>query len=388
MTTEIYFDNSATTRISEAALETYCQLSREHFGNPSSLHHRGVDAERYLKPVREGICRALGAAGGTVIFTGSGSEANNLAIFGRAYSKPRFMKKKIITTAGEHASVAMPLARLREEGYTVVEIPTLHGELDMDRLEAELTRDTILVTMMLVNNETGAVYDLETVSSMMRRACPDAVLHCDATQAFLKLAFSVKKLGADMVTVSAHKVEGPKGVGALWVSDAILKNKGLRPHLLGGGQENGMRAGTENLPAIAAFGQAVRDGLDTLDARSAKMAALRQYLLASLASDALKEAKPLAPRCAAPHIVNIGLPAIKSEVMLHYLSGRGICVSSGSACSSHGRHGAHPLLAYGLHERQADSSIRVSFSSHNTEEEIDIFCAALTDGIRTLARMR
>ena len=387
MTREVYLDNSATTKISESALSLYCELSREHYGNPSSLHHRGVDAEKYLTRTREILCRALGGIG-TVIFTGSGSEANNLAIFGRAYAKPRFARGKIITTAGEHASVGMPLARLREEGFTVVEIPTVGGRLDMEALCAALSRDTVLVTMMLVNNETGATYDLQSAASAVKRACPDAIFHCDATQAFLKFPFSVRRMGIDMITVSAHKVEGPKGVGALWVSDAVIKNKGLRPLLLGGGQEKGMRAGTENLPAIAAFGQAVEDGVKTLVLREERMRALRNRLLEKLSSDELSEVKPLLTPTPAPHILNLALPSIKSEVMLHYLSSKGICVSSGSACSSHGRHGAHPLIAYGLSEREADASIRVSFSSDNTEEDVDILCRELLGGLQTLARMR
>lgn len=387
MTREVYLDNSATTRISESALSIYCELSREHYGNPSSLHHRGVDAEKYLTRTREILCRALGSVG-TVIFTGSGSEANNLAIFGRAHAKPRFARGRIITTAGEHASVSAPLARLREEGFTVVEIPTLGGRLDMDALYASLTKDTVLVTMMLVNNETGATYDLQSVSAAVKRACPDAVFHCDATQAFLKFPFSVRHMGVDMVTLSAHKVEGPKGVGALWVSDAVIKNKGLLPLILGGGQEKGMRSGTENLPAIAAFGQAVEDGVKTLGAREEKMRALRERLLGALNTDEFADVKPLITPEPAPHILNVALPSIKSEVMLHYLSSKGICISSGSACSSHGRHGAHPLISYGRSEREADSSIRISFSADNEEEDVDIFCRELLSGLRTLARMR
>ena len=387
MTKEVYLDNSATTRISEAALSLYCELSREHYGNPSSLHHRGVDAEKYLTRTRESLCRALGSVG-TVIFTGSGSEANNLAIFGRAHAKPRFARGKIITTAGEHASVSLPLARLREEGFTVSEIPTVGGRLDMDAFRSALSKDTVLVTMMLVNNETGATYDLQSVSAETKRVCPDAVIHCDATQAFLKFPFSVRRMGLDMVTVSAHKVEGPKGVGALWISDALIKNKGIRPMILGGGQEKGMRSGTENLPGIAAFGQAVEDGVKTLSLREDKMRALRERLLAALQSEEFAEVKPLITPAPAPHILNLALPSVKSEVMLHYLSSKGICVSSGSACSSHGRHGAHPLLAYGLTERQADSSIRISFSAENTEEDVDTLCRELLSGVNTLARMR
>ncbi len=386
-TKTIYLDNSATTPISEAALDTYCRVSREHFGNPSSLHKTGLDAEHELCRAREAVMTSLCARGGRVIFLGSGSEANNLAIFGRMGAKARYHGKAIVTTAGEHASVGMPLARLKEEGFTVREVSTTGGTLDRASLEAALLPDTVLLTMMLVNNETGALYDVKEAATLMKARCPDAVLHCDATQAFLKIPFSPADLGADMVTVSAHKVGGPKGVGALWISDALLRAKGVRAHILGGGQEEGMRAGTENVPAIAAFGTACTEGTATLSARGEKLSSLRDCLLAGL-SARIPEIVPLLPKKAAPHILTLCLPRIKSEVMLHFLSARGISVSSGSACSSHGRHGAHPLLAFGLDEKQADTCIRISFSDKNTNEDVDCLLDALSVGVQSLSKMK
>lgn len=386
----IYFDNSATTQISEDALARYIEVSRMHFGNPSSLHTLGVDAEGLLKDARASLRRALGATEGEIVFTASGSEANNLAILGRAYAKERYRRgAKIITTMGEHSSVREPLAKLRAEGFHVVEIPTRGGEVDLGALERELTEgECILVTMMLVNNETGALYDLAAVSALMRRYAKEAVLHVDATQAFLKVPFSPKSLGADLITVSSHKVEGPKGVGALYVSDFIKKTRGLSPVLFGGGQEGGLRPGTENVPGICAFACAVAISRAELGKRASEMAALRAYLIQKINTE-LPQISLSLPKASAPHILNLTLPYIKSETMLHFLSREGICVSSGSACSSNGQH--HPssaLLAFGRTNEEADASLRISFSHHNTKAEIDALVGALKRGVETLARFK
>jgi cysteine desulfurase len=254
-------------------------------------------------------------------------------------------------------------------------------------LENELKcGEVILVTMMLVNNETGALYDLATVSAMMRKYQKDAVLHIDATQAFLKVPFSPKTLGADLVTVSSHKVEGPKGVGALYVSDFIRKTKGLSPVLYGGGQEGGFRPGTENVPGICAFGEAVNLSRAEIGQRVRTMLALREQLI-SMLQERTPEVRLTLPPKSAPHILNITLPSIKSETMLHFLSREGIYVSSGSACSSNGAHRASvALMAYGHSEKEADASLRISFSHHNTEEDIEAFVVALEKGISSLAR--
>ncbi len=387
---QIYLDNSATTRICDKALERYIEVSRSHFGNPSSLHALGVDAEGVLRVAREKIFRALGASGGEIVFTASGSEANNLAILGRAYAKERYRKgRKIITTKGEHSSVREPLAKLQSEGFTVVEIPTVGGALDMEMLERELsTGECILVTMMLVNNETGALYDLSAVSALMHRLAKEAVLHVDATQAFLKVPMSPKSLGADLITISSHKVEGPKGVGALYVSDFIRKTRGLSAVMFGGGQEGGMRPGTENVPGICAFAEAVDIPRAEIARRVGVMNSLREYLLEKL-TEKTPEISVSNPERHAPHILNLTLPYIKSETMLHFLSREGICVSSGSACSSNGQH--HPssaLVAFGRTNEEADASLRVSFSHDNTKEDVDMLVACLSRGLSSLARFK
>lgn len=385
---KIYLDNSATTRICEEALERYVEISRECYGNPSSLHSMGYEAEKIINTARGEIINSLGAKGASVIFTASGTEANNLAIIGRATSKERYKKgAKIITTMGEHASVDAPLDMLETAGYKIVRIPTIGGEIDMEALRAELTRDVILVSMMMVNNETGALYDTGAVKAMMKSSSPEALLHIDATQSYLKLPFTKLKTGWDMITVSSHKIEGPKGVGALVVDQAVMKAKGLSPVTLGGGQEGGMRSGTENVPGIAAFGEAVRIGYGALGERYRKMSELRAYLI-SRVEDELPELKILHPKANAPHIVNITLPKIKSETMLHYLSSLGIFVSSGSACSSNGGHLSSALISFGKSDAEADSSIRVSLSFRNTVEDIDGLIDGLKGGLSKLSRMR
>ena len=387
--TEIYFDNSATTRVSPEALAAYVEASENEWGNPSSRHSRGQAAEKLIAGARACLCDALGS-GGEVVFTAGGTEANNLAIRGRLTAKPRFFRGgKILTTAGEHSSVTRPLEALAREGLRVVEIPTRGGVLDLDALRREATPDTCLVTMMLVNNESGARYFLEEASRITRAACPDAVFHIDATQAFLKFPWSVKQMGADLVTVSSHKIRGPKGVGALWMSPAVVKNRGIAPLTLGGGQEGGYRSGTENVPGIAAFAAAVRQGMKDLPETTARLTSLRETLIRGVSeTPALREVRCQLPPVAAPHIVSLTLPRIKSETMLHYLSSEGIYVSSGSACSSHDTHLSHAMLAFGLSEKEADCTIRVSFGVQNTEAEIARFLEVLSAGVGSLIRIR
>ena len=382
---EIYFDNSATTRISEEALAKYVEVSRGTYGNPSSLHKMGLDAEKLLRGTRDQVLKSLGAKDGSVIFTASGSEANNLAIIGRAKAKSRFAGKKIITTDGEHASVSEPLAHLAAEGFRVVKIATVGGRLDMEQLARELTPDVILITMMMVNNETGALYDTAKVSAMAKRACPDALIHLDATQSYMKIPFTKSSVGADMITISSHKIEGPKGVGALVVDNAVIKNKGLAAMILGGGQEGGLRSGTENVPGICAFGEAIRIASEGLRARYSMLCELRERLLEGLEG---LDVSVTVPERYAPHIVNVTLPCIKSETMLHYLSSFGIFVSSGSACSSNSGHVSSALVAFGRSAEEADSSIRISLSYKNTAEEIDLLIDGLKNGIEKLARIR
>lgn len=386
----IYFDNSATTKIRPEALDRYISVSQDCFGNPSSLHGMGYEAEKLLDGARAEILASLGERSGQVVFTASGTEANNLAILGRAYAKERFRSgRRIITTMGEHASVNEPLEKLEREGYEVIRIGTRAGALDMAALDAALDGRVILVTMMMVNNETGALYDIEAVSRLIKAKAPEAYLHIDATQSYLKIPFTKKRLGADMITISSHKIEGPKGVGALVIDSQVIKQKGICPITLGGGQESGLRSGTENVPAVAAFGEAVRLGASECRKAYESLCSLRARLISGLKADGAFSAVTVnEPAVFAPHIVNLTLPSVKSETMLHFLSSEGIFVSSGSACSSNSRHLSSALIAFGKSEDEADCSIRVSFSKRNTEEEVDRFLAALKTGLMRLARIK
>ena len=388
---EIYFDNSATTKPSREVLDLYLRIAEEEYGNPSSRHKRGQAAKALLEGAKKTLLSALGAKDGQILFTAGGTEANNLALFGRAYAKERYARGcRIITTEGEHSSVSVPLDALQRAGFDVVRIPTRGGALDMQSLLAALTPKTILVSMMAVNNETGAVYPTSAVASAMRRLSPDAVLHVDATQAFMKIPMTPKSLGADMITVSSHKIEGVKGVGALWVSDAVIKNRGLSAVTLGGGQEQGLRSGTENLPGVCAFAEAARLASLSFDERVERMLSVREHLLASLAlHPVLKDAVTAnIPEKAAPHILSLTVNGFKSETVLNDLSGRGIYVSSGSACASHARNLSAALLAFGKTETETDATIRLSFSHHNTKDEADAFLSALAEIVETRARMR
>ncbi len=390
MERRIYLDNSATTRICDEALEKYIEVSRECYGNPSSLHALGFLAERELNAARDEVRLSLGARDAEVIFTASGSEANNLATVGRALSKERYRRgAKVLITEGEHASVDEPARRLESLGIEVVRIPTVGGKLDTGALSRELTKNVILVSIMMVNNETGALYDTAAVAKMMRTACPEAYLHVDATQSYLKLPFTKASVGADMITLSSHKIEGPKGVGALVVDRRVIKERGLSALILGGGQESGLRSGTENVPGVAAFGTAVKIGRERLRERYAQTSGLRAYLVEKLNTlPHLAEISVTDPPSHAPHILNITLPKIKSETMLHYLSSFGIYVSSGSACSSNTGHVSSALTAYGRSEAEADSSIRISLSHRNTKEDIDALLEALGEGLVKLSRIK
>ncbi len=386
----IYLDNSATTPICEEALAKYMEISRDSFGNPSSLHSLGFEAEKILDEARRTVLDSLGAKDSGVIFTASGTEANNLAIIGRAHSKERYKRgAKIITTEGEHASVTSPIELLKSEGFKVVKIPTIGGKLDTGALLEAITPDTVLVSAMMVNNETGALYDIKKISEIIKARAPEAYLHVDATQSYMKISFTKASLGADMVTVSSHKIEGPKGIGALVVGNRVFKEKGLIPLTLGGGQEAGLRSGTENVPAVAAFAEAIRVARPSVAKRQENMEKLRELLIDIIENDPVLSAISVTnPQYHAPHILNITLPKIKSETMLHFLSSKGIYVSSGSACSSNSRHTSSALTAYGRSMAEADSSVRISFSHRNTKDDVEALAEALREGLTSLSRMK
>ena len=396
---EIYLDNSATTRPSSAAIEAMNDAMINVYGNPSSIHKAGSDAAQLLLNSRNEILCAIHGASikaklprkpmmkggeefGKLIFTSGGTEANNLAIFGTVTSCKKACPE-IITTNSEHPSVLSTIEKLAEGGCKVHKLRTANGVIDLDELKSLLSTNTALVSIMHVNNETGAIYDVESIFKAVKSVNPDAVCHTDCVQSFQKIPFTPKSLGADMISISAHKVHGPKGVGALWVSKELIQKKRPYPILIGGGQEEAFRSGTENLPGIASFAAAVKsNGSDkAYKVFSDAVLPLRAIIENTLPCGSTIN---LPKNGYAPHIISIALPIPKSQPMLNYLSALGIYVSSGSACSSKKNTVSHVLSAFGLPNSVADATIRVSLDASNTEEEIRQFISALSSGIEKL----
>lgn len=366
----------------------------EVWGNPSSRHSMGTAAHAILKKAREQVLSSLGVRGAkeeNLIFTASGTEADNLAILGTMRAKKALQGGRIITSDSEHPAVLRAVEALEAEGFRTAYISTKNGVFDMEQFRREMTRDTHLVTVMLVNNETGAVNNIRAISDYAKSINPDCIVHTDAVQGFLKYPFTPTALGADLVTVSSHKIHGPKGVGALYVSPYMCKRRAVSPIIFGGGQELGFRSGTENMPGIAGFGAAAAACAASADADIAHMTALRDRLQQLLAEDPVLSAVTVnMPQCAerAPHILSLRMPKIKSETMLNFLSGKGIAVSSGSACAAQSGRISGALLCFGLSEPEADTTMRISLCPANTEEELLALCDALRTGIRMLARMK
>lgn len=383
----VYLDNSATTPISEAAKRAMLEAA-ECFGNPSSLHTLGQRAESLLSRSREQVLSALGVrrGQGTAVFTSCGTEATSLALLGTAHAKKRRDATRILTTDSEHPATYRALELLEGEGFEVIRLSTRGGVLDMDELAHSLDKKIFLASFMLVNNETGALYDLKRAFSTVKRAYPDAITHCDAIQGFLRVSFTPASLGADTVSVSGHKIHAPKGVGALYIGADMLRSKRIVPVLLGGGQEKGMRSGTENVVGIAAFGAACAEMSARAEDNARTLAQLYSYACEQLESVGVRVNRPLGGRV--DHIINVTLPRIKSETMLHHLSADGVYVSSGSACSSHSSTPSAALLAFGLAASEADCSLRISFSPYNTKEDVDALIASLKTGLDRLVRVR
>ena len=386
-----YLDNSATTPLCPAAKQKMTDML-ENFGNPSSLHSLGMEAEKSVSEARDKIFTALGAkkAGKVkpqmLVFTSSGTEANNLALIGAATAKERQKGGKIIVGETEHPSVTETAKYLASIGYKVAFIPSPRGVWDMEKYRSELTSDTILVSAMLVNNETGAVNDIAAIAALAKEKNPAVIIHCDAVQGFLKLPEPLVSLPADLITISSHKIGGPKGAGALFVREKILQTKSLVPFIHGGGQESGMRSGTENTVGIAGFGAAAEYESKVLTASLENFASLREYA-EKLIAEKLPDVRVNVPAGRyAPHIMSLTLPGVRSETMLHFLSRSGVFVSSGSACSSNSGHKSHVLLSFGLPEKEADSTVRVSFGVQNTKEDVDNLVNSLAAGLSTLAR--
>lgn len=385
---QIYLDNSATTPLCDAAKARLGEAI-EIFGNPSSLHPAGQAARKLVEDARREIASTLGLRGtlapGQIIFTSCGSESDNLAILGTAYAKERRKGGRIITTDSEHPGVESAMLALEKDGFEVVRIPTRGGELDWNAYENALNARTFLVSIMMVNNETGAMYDIKRAFALAKAQNPDVVTHTDAVQGYLKCRFTPDAIKADLVTVSGHKIHAPKGVGALYVSAAALKRRDIVPTLLGGGQEGGFRSGTENVLGIAAFGAAAKDGFAHLNTHLPHLLQLRNYAEEKLSALPIKLHIPTSAR--APHILSLSLPDIKSETMVHALSQSGICVSGGSACSTHSKKLSRALLAFGATEAETECALRISFSHYNTTEDVDALIDSLAVNIDKLVKI-
>lgn len=364
---EIYLDNSATTRVRPEVVAAMVRIMEEDYGNPSSVHRRGQAAEQAVKAARRAVADVLAVLPEEIVFTSGGTEANNLAILGLALARAR-QGRHLITTAVEHPSVLEAFRRLENEGFQVTYLPVdREGLPDLNALSEVLTPDTILVSTMHVNNEVGAITPLEEVARILSQRKPRPAWHVDAVQGFARLPLLPHRLGIDLVSLSAHKIRGPKGVGALFVRRGIR----LQPQILGGGQEAGLRSGTENVPGIVGLGVAARlaweERAEAVAHMSKLKARLRDRILAEIPDTVANGPKEQG----APHILNISFGGLKGEVLLHALEERGIYVSTGSACSSHHAPGSHVLKAMRLPPNLLDGAIRFSLSPANAEEEVD-----------------
>ena len=372
-----YLDNSATTRVCRAAADAAYRLMTETYGNPSSLHSFGFRAEQEITAARKAVAGLMGAQPEQVLFTSGGTEANNLAIFGSVTARLHD-GRHIVTTAVEHASVAAAIDQLEKQGYTVTRlVPDDSGFVDAPTIAAACRPDTVLVAVMMVNNETGARFPLEDAVCGIRQAAPRAHIHCDAVQAAGKLPLYAERWNFDSMAVSAHKIHGPKGVGALYIRRGVR----LLPTHFGGKQEGGIRPGTEAAPLIAAFGAAVGE-LPPPHRQMPHYDTLRRHLLARL--EGVEGIRFHIPRLGVPYIIHLSVPGLKSETMLHALAKKEIYVSSGSACSKGAK--SPVLTAMGLPVAEIDSALRVSLCRDNTTEDIDRFADALLEAMQTLAR--
>lgn len=364
---EAYFDNSATTRCYPEVAEIVVKTMTEDFGNPSAMHLKGVEAEKYVREAAQTLAKILKVNEKEIIFTSGGTESNNLALFGGADANKR-SGNHIITTSVEHAAVGQPAERLEQMGYEVTIVPVDHrGVVQLEALEKALRPDTILVSTMYINNEVGAVMPVEEIAKLVHEKSPKALYHVDAIQAFGKYRIYPKKAGIDMFSVSSHKIHGPKGVGFLYINEKAR----IQPQILGGGQQAGMRSGTDNVPGIAGLGVAAKMVYTDFDKKIEHMYQLKERLAEGFLKLPDVRLNGMEIREGAPQILSASFLGVRSEVLLHTLEEKGIYVSAGSACSSHKRKAAGTLSAMGMEAAQRESTLRFSFSEENTFEEVD-----------------
>ncbi len=379
---EVYLDNSATTRCLPNVAALMTKIMCEDYGNPSSMHRKGVESEKYIRYAKETIAKLLKVQEKEIIFTSGGTESDNIALIGAAYANHR-AGRHIITTRIEHPAVLQTCAYLEEQGFQVTYLPVdRSGTVSLYDLEKAMTRGTILVSIMHVNNEIGTIEPIEQAGELIKRLNPNTLFHVDAVQSFGKFAIYPQRMHIDMLSVSAHKIHGPKGVGFLYVNEKAK----VRPIIFGGGQQKGMRSGTENVPGIAGMALAAEEAYSDLEGKRNYLYALKDRFTDGLAGlDGIRINGPLG-RDGAPNVVSVSIQGVRSEVMLHALEDKGIYVSAGSACSSNKPSASATLKAIGVEKPYLDSTIRFSMSVLNTEEDMDYTLRVLKELVPMLRR--
>jgi len=381
---EAYFDNSATTRVFDCVKDAVIQAMTVDYGNAAARHMKGVEAENIIKEAKKEIAKSLKVQEKEILFTSGGTESNNLALIGTALANKR-AGKHLITSAVEHASIYNTMAFLEEEGFEITYLPVdSFGCISLTDLEQAVREDTILVSIMYVNNEIGAVEPVEEISRCIKKKNPRTVFHVDAIQAYGKYQIRPKKQGIDLLSVSGHKIHGPKGVGFLYIDEKVK----IRPLIYGGGQQKGMRSGTENVPGCAGLGAAVKEIYTNHSQRIEALYGLRERLIAGLKTIDGVTINGHEDRKNAPQIVSASFEGIRSEVLLHALEERGIYVSSGSACSSNHPGVSGTLKGIGVKKELLDSTLRFSFGVFNTPEEVDYAIEVLKELLPVLRRYR
>lgn len=379
---QAYLDNSATTPCSEAAKSIVVKVLTEDFGNPSSMHMKGVEAEKYVKDAASVIAKTLRCQEKEIYFTSGGTESNNLAIIGSAMANKR-SGRHIITTSVEHPSVKNTMRFLEEQGFEITYLSVdENGVISLDELADKLREDTILVSIMMVNNEIGALEPIEAAGKLIHEKNKTTIFHVDAIQAYGKFKIVPKKMNIDLMSVSGHKIHGPKGIGFIYIKD---KTK-IRPISFGGDQQKGMRSGTINAPGIAGLGVAAKEIYDNFEEKTEHLYELKAYFAAKLGTLENVKINGKTDRDSAPHIVSASFPGVRSEVLLHSLEDRGIYVSAGSACASNHPATSSTLLAIGLDKAHQESTLRFSFSVHTTKEELDYTFETISELLPMLRR--
>lgn len=381
MTKEVYMDNSATTRPYDQVVRVVAEAMTEYYANPSSLHRLGKKAEDRIEEARKTIAQSIGAKTDEIYFTSGGTEGDNIGIFGSVIANRR-RGNKVITTSIEHPAVSECFKQLEKEGFNAVYIPVDEkGVADLNALEKELDENTILFSGMLVNNEVGSILPVDKVRELIDKKAPGCVFMADGVQAYGKINIDVKRQGIDILSVASHKIHGPNGVGAIYVS----KDTKIKPTVFGGGQELGIRSGTENVAGILGFEEAVKKTFADFDIVKEKMILLKGKLIEGISK--IEGAVVNSPENSVENILNVSFVGVKSEVLLHVLESKGIYVSSGSACSSHKKTASHVLTSMGLDGKRSDSAIRISLSAFNDEEDIEYVVSVLQKEVPILKKI-